>query len=64
MSPNFDGARVLLVFWQASPMLLNSSAVAKMHMGEYQDAESSLIEVGKRSRVWLWMVVCCRGGEG
>ncbi|CAN0099471.1 unnamed protein product, partial [Laminaria digitata] len=30
--------------YQASPMLLNSSAVAKMHMGEYQDAESSLIE--------------------
>ena len=53
ISPKFDGARVLFGCWQASPMLLNSSAVAKMHMGEYQDAESSLIEVGKRSRVSL-----------
>lgn len=26
-------------------MLLNCSAVAKMHMGEFQEAESSLVEV-------------------
>lgn len=26
-------------------MLLNNSAVAKMHIGEYQEAESSLVEV-------------------
>lgn len=45
-------------------MLLNSHAVAKMHMGEYQEAESSLIEVGETLRgvfrtcnwllVWVW----------
>lgn len=45
-------------------MLLNSSAVAKMHMGEYQDAESSLIEVRKRSLVCLWMVSVAGGGGG
>lgn len=33
------------VFLQASPLLLNSSAVAKMHMGEYQEAETILVEV-------------------
>ena len=33
------------VFFQASPLLLNSSAVAKMHMGEYQEAETILVEV-------------------
>lgn len=40
---------------QASPMLLNSLAVAKMHMGEYQEAEGNLVEVGGQTgglEVW------------
>ncbi|CAB1119803.1 unnamed protein product [Ectocarpus sp. 6 AP-2014] len=36
--------------YQASPLLLNSSAVAKMHMGEYQEAETILVEAISKSQ--------------
>lgn len=35
-------------------MLLNSVAVAKMHMGEFQEAESSLVEVSRRGIEHGW----------
>jgi coatomer subunit epsilon len=49
--------------YHASPMLLNGAAVAKMHLGEWQEAEASLVEAsskGGSSADTLINLITCR----
>ncbi|KAG5190494.1 vesicle coat complex COPI, epsilon subunit [Tribonema minus] len=51
--------------YQASPLLLNGVAVAKMHMGEWGEAEANLLEAagkpgGGGADTLVNLVTCCR----
>ncbi|CAM9372992.1 unnamed protein product [Phaeothamnion confervicola] len=47
---------------QGSPLLLNGLAIAKMHMGEFNEAESALVEAASKSQGdadTLINLICC-----